>query len=177
MIARAYQHDLGRFDPPDFARLTYVWHQLKELISTIYYRAQYLDVICSQPAVIDLSRCPWLGDLIEEEKPSEHKKPVPTKEKSVMPKGGAKEPPPNINSFKGRVLDMDAECRKETLDLFNRNKAKGVALEVAVPSSLEVWLQDQHQKLCGASGLHEMLWSKIWDQVIRKDCREIRFIF
>lgn len=161
----AYQRDLGRHDPPELAHLTSVWTQLKDLITTIHGRAQYFDVISSPPTVIDLSRCPWLGDAIEEDKPVEHRKPVPTKEKSVMPKPGAKEPPPSINSFKGRVLNIDAECRKETLDLSNRNKTKGMALEVAVPSSLEVWLQDQSQKMCGTTGLHETLWLKIWDQV------------
>ena len=168
-IARAYLSDLQRFHPPELAHLTVIWTQLKDLISSMYTRAQYLDVLSNPPTNIDLSRCPWLGDVIEEEKPLDQKKPVPTKEKSVMLKGGTKEPQPNPNSFKGRVLNIDAECRKETLDLTNRNKLKGAAVDVTVPSSLEAWLQEQGQRMCGASGLHETLWMKLWDQVNRVD--------
>ena len=163
VFRKAYQSDLQISDPPDFSHLTSVWMQLKKLISSVHKKAQYLDVIATQPSLTDLSRCPWLGDVIEEDKPIEGKK-LLVKENSVIPKSGAKDAP-NMNTFKGRVMGIDAECRKETLELNNRIKAKGASLDIAVPYALEVWLQEQSQGMCGATSVHEKLWMKLWDQV------------
>jgi hypothetical protein len=94
------------------------------------------------------------------------KKPTTTKE--IKPASSTKNSKVEsaVDNYTNRVKNVEVECRKETLELSNKMKTKGVPLETKVSDALEGWLKESIAKMTGPSGHREDAWTGVWQQVL-----------
>lgn len=70
------------------------------------------------------------------------------------------------NTLRDFVLTVQAECRKETLELYAREKKEGDE-EVVVPESLELWLAEAEKKVLGEASYRDHAVRRFYAQIER----------
>lgn len=143
---------------PSLDALNNAWSSFAVLLNLLLSRATFLDVLVLPPLLTDATTCPWIA-------PSQTND-IAAKSKAAPPAssgGGKAKGKDNSTCFNGLVKNVDAECRKETLELINRGKAKGVAVEANVSSSLDAWLKGEVDKMARKN---DESWLQLWRQVL-----------